>query len=92
MTRCFPAAQWSRSVQIASPVGTVLVIRSRIGPYRAIPTAAGFSHGVGVTVALLFPAIILLGLRSSVSRYVVDGSDLLVRRLFWSTRIPLSRL
>lgn len=88
MPRHFSAAPWPTALKATSALGTLLLAGLGYGADRAIPTPTGFTHVFGLGVALVFPAIAVVGLLFVVSGYDVDGGDLYVQRLLWSTRIP----
>lgn len=88
----FPAAPWPGRLKIASGLVTLLLAAAGVAAYRAAPVSAGFTHSFGLAVALVFPAILFASLLFVVSGFVLDGPDLLVTRLFWSTRFPLAGL
>ena len=88
----FPAAPWPRSLKVSSALGTVLLIGVGIASYRAIPVASGFTHGFGLTVSLILPALLLGSLFSTVTGYTVSATQLQVRRLLWTSRFPLAGL
>ncbi len=92
MKKHIPAAPWSRSLKIVSFFGTLLVIVIGITAYRTIPLPSGFTHAFGLAIVGVFPAILLFSLLFTVSGYDLEGSDLLVNRLLWSTRISLAEL
>jgi hypothetical protein len=89
MRRHFPVAPWPRTLKIISALGTALLVVIGIAAYRAIPAASGFTHSFGLAIALVFPAILVGSLMFMVTGYWVDGSSLVIERLFFSTRIPL---
>lgn len=92
MKQHFAAAPWPGRLKAVSVLVTLLLASAGVAAYRAAPVPAGFTHGFGLAVAFVFPAIILASLLFVVSGYVLDGHDLLIDRLLWSTRIPLSGL
>jgi len=92
MKRRFPVAPWPRSLKVVSTLATLLLFAAGAAAYRAIPVPTGFTHGFGLAVALVFPAILFVSALFIVSGYALDGTDLLVTRPFWSTRIPLAGL
>ena len=92
MKQHFAAAPWPGRLKAASALVTLLLAAAGVAAYRAAPAPAGFTHSFGLAVALVFPAIIFASLLFVVAGYVLDGEDLLVTRLFWSTRVPLSGL
>ena len=58
--------------------------------YRTIPVPAGFTHGFGLVLALVFPAIALFAFLFSVVGYDLVEGSLCIARPLWSTRIPLA--
>ncbi len=92
LPRHFPAAPWPTALKATSALGTLLLAGLGYGAYRAVPAPIGFTRMFGLGVALVFPAIAVAGLLFAVSGYDVDGGDLYVQRLPWSTRIPLEGL
>jgi hypothetical protein len=88
----FPAAPWPPSLRWISALGTLLSLAIAVAAYHAVPTPSGFTHHFGIGVALV-PILLLVGCLFSIVRgYTVEGTDLLVGRLFTSTRIPLAGL
>ena len=90
MKQHFAAAPWPGRLKIVSALVSLLLAAAGVAAWRAIPVPTGFTHGFGFAVALVFPAVLFFSLLFVVAGYVLDGPDLLVTRLFWSTRIPLS--
>lgn len=88
----FPAAPWPTALKVISALGTIVLAGAAYVAYRAIPTPTGFTHGFGLGIALLMPAIVAVSLLFVVRGYAVEGGDLCVERLFWSTRISLQGL
>ena len=92
MRHYFPVAPWSTGLKVTSAVGTVILVGVGIGAYRAIPVPTGFTHQFGLAVALILPALLVGSLLFMVTGYAVEGTELYVRRLLWSTRISLQGL
>ena len=92
MRHDFPVAPWPTGLKITSAVGTVLILGAGIGAYRAIPVPTGFTHQFGLAVAMILPALLVGSLLFMVTGYAVEGTELYVRRLLWSTRISLQGL
>jgi hypothetical protein len=88
----FSAAPWPRSLKLISALGTILILAVGVAAYLAIPTPSGFTHFFGLGVALLLPGILVYSILFAVTGYAVQGGDLYVERLFFSTRIPLAGL
>ncbi len=92
MTKHFPAARWPFGLKLVSSLGSLLILGIGMAAYRAIPVPTGFTHGFGLAIAFVPVAILFFSLLFVVTGYDLEGADLLVRRLFWSTRIPLAGL
>ncbi|HXZ47979.1 MAG TPA: PH domain-containing protein [Usitatibacter sp.] len=88
VTQRFAAAPWSLSIKAASTlaVAVLAAIWLSVTRYR-IPGAAA-----GALIAVLPPAIVAGALLFIVTGYELDGRTLVVRRLFWSTRVALDGL
>jgi hypothetical protein len=69
-----------------------LILGVGIGAYRAIPVPTGFTHHFGLAAAMILPALLVGSLFFMVTGYAVEGSELYVKRLLWSTRISLRSL
>lgn len=85
----FPAARWPLGLKLVSGLGTLALAGVGFSAYRDLPVHAGFTHEFGLAVACVPFAILLFSLLFVVTGYDLEGTDLLVNRLFWSTRIPL---
>ena len=78
------AAPWSKTVKIVSGLATLLIL--------------GVSYFVAGTlhaprIAVFLPVLLLIGSALFTIRgYEIAGRDLLVQRLFWTTRIELDGL
>jgi hypothetical protein len=88
----FSAAPWPKSLKLISTLGTILILAVGISAYLALPIPSGFAHLFGLGIALVLPSILGLSLLFMVTGYAVEGSDLYVKRLFFSTRIALGGL
>lgn len=91
-TRHFSAAPWPTGLKVSSALGTVLLVVVGIASYRAIPVPSGFTHDFGLAISMVLPVLVVFSFLSIVTGYVVTPDELLVQRLFWSTRIPLAGL
>lgn len=89
-TRHFSAAPWPTGLKVSSALGTVLLVVVGIASYRAIPVPSGFTHDFGLAISMVLPVLVVFSFLSIVTGYVVTPDELLVQRLFWSTRIPLA--
>lgn len=92
MRQHFAVAPWPTSLKVVSAFSAVVLIGLGIAAYQAIPTPTGFTHAFGLGVACIFPVILVVSLLFIVSGYALSGSDLLIIRPLWATRIPLSGL
>ena len=87
--RDFAAAAWPMSLKVVSALATMALLGAMVVAYRAIPAASGFTHRFGVGVALVPVAVLVGSALMLVKGYAVDATDLYIRRLLWSTRVPL---
>jgi hypothetical protein len=88
----FPAAPWSISLQLLTLFSLVVLGTVAFGAFVVVPTPSGFTHHVGVGVALI-PILVLIGSVFFVVRgYTVEAGELFVQRLVTATRIPLDGL
>jgi len=88
----FPAAPWPTALKLISFLGTGGLLGAGYAAYRAIPAPSGFTHGFGLGVALIFPAVVVFALLFMVTGYAVAQDALYVQRPLWSTRIALEGL
>ena len=86
--REFEAASWPVAVKVVSMLGVLLLCGITIGAIRAIPPY-GFAHRFGSGVACIPPALALGCLLFVVRSYTIQGGHLSIRRLLWTTNIPL---
>lgn len=86
--RVVKAASWPTSLKVVSALGSILICGVTIGAIRAIPPY-GFAHRFGSGVACIPPALLLGSLLFVVRSYYVEGGHLAIRRLFWTTTIPV---
>jgi hypothetical protein len=87
----FAAAPWPTALKVTSGVGTALLIGVWYGAGMDVPVR-GLAHWVGTLVTLLPPALLLGAALFVVQGYEVDAQALRVRRLLWSTLVPLAGL
>lgn len=92
MTSHFRSAAWSTSLKVVSLLGTIMLCGVSYAAYRSIPTSAGFTRQFGLTVALIPLIVLLASFLSIVRGYTVEFSELSVKRLLTTTRIPLMGL
>jgi hypothetical protein len=89
--RHFDAAPWPTSLKVTSTLGGLLLIGVGYGAWRAVPPS-GFAHTFGSAIACVMPVIALWSVLFVVLGYDVAPGRLYVRRLLWSTTIPLDAL
>lgn len=92
MKRYFDVAPWPATLTLVSLLGTVVLGGVGYAAWRAIPTPSGFTHGVGVGVALIPGAVVVGALLAMVRGYTLDQDQLQVQRLLTTTRLPLATL
>lgn len=92
MKRHFAVAPWPATLTLVSLLGTLVLGGVGYAAWRAIPVPDGFTHGVGMGVALVPGAVILGALLAMVRGYALDRDELQVRRLLTTTRLPLALL
>jgi len=84
-------APWSRPLWITSVASTFLCLA-----VASINFTAGLnrfpSASVGRWVGLSLVAVVLVSALFTIRSYSVDGDNLLIQRLFWTTRLPLTGL
>jgi hypothetical protein len=83
-TTCY-SAPWGRPLIVISVTAIVLCALASVLVFQR-------GHGVTAWAALLFPGIILGSLPFTIRGYAITDDAILVRRLFWKTRLPLSSL
>ena len=90
----FRAAPWPTALKATSFVATVVLAGVGFVLATKIPrgTAAPVAEAFGTVLAFVPPLIALGAALFVVTAYEVDGTELSVLRLLWSTRIPLSGL
>jgi hypothetical protein len=89
--RHFRPAPWPTSLKTSSVIGGALLAGVGYAAYRAVPPF-GFAHTFGSLVACVPPAIALLALFFVVLGYEIGPGVVRVRRLLWTTAIPLGAL
>ena len=90
--RHFPVAPWPRALKITSGLGMALLLGVGVAVYRAVPVPAGFTHYVGVGIALIPPASMALSLLFMVTGYAVSASSLVIQRPLWGTEFSINGL
>ncbi len=81
------AAPWSGGQKVVSVLVLALLAGVAVGVTPSVPQA-GMRWLIGVSVGL----VLLIGLFSRVRGYAVSREAILVRRLFWDTRLPVRGL
>lgn len=88
----FPAATWPPVLKLISALGTLLLLGIGFAAYLAIPVPNGWTHRVGLVVAMLPVLTLPFCIFYMVRGYAVDQDSLYIKRLITSTRIPLQGL
>ncbi|HEX7254130.1 MAG TPA: PH domain-containing protein [Thermoanaerobaculia bacterium] len=81
-------------MKITSALSTLILLGASYFLARAVPrgTRVPFAETFGAGITVLPVAVALISLLFIVSGYELGPEGLLVRRLFWSTRISLSEI
>lgn len=87
----FVSARWSFALKFSSVIGSLLLAVAALLAARDVPLS-GFAHWLGTAVVSLPGVIAATSLLFVVRGYDVDRSTLRVRRLLWSTIVPLHSL
>jgi len=92
--KSFASASWPTSLKISSFLGSALLVAVSVAAAKAIPRGTGvpFAGAVGSIVAFVPPVIVLFASLFIVRSYEVESGSLHIRRLLWSTPIPLTGL
>jgi len=92
--RRFEAAPWTTALKIVSALGSVVLAGVAYALFRAIPhgTRVPFAETFGKIILVVPPATLFFALLFVVSGYELDATALHIRRLLWSTTIPLEGL
>jgi len=90
----FPAASWSKLLWGATIFTCVLLGGVGYAAWRAIPHVPSKPAAalIGTLVAVTPPAVALLAVLFVVRWFALEGRALVVRRLFWSTVVPLEEV
>ena len=88
----FRAAPWPTYLKAISLVATVVLVGMGYVLLAKIPhgTRVPFAETFGTVMAFVPPLIALVAALFVVVAYDVDGTELGVQRLLWSTRVPLT--
>ena len=90
----FDAAPWATSLKVVSTFGTLVIAGAGVALLRSVPreTRVPFAETFGTLLSAV-PLLILLGaLLFVVKGYELEAGVLRVRRLLWSTPVPLDGL
>ena len=92
--RQFSAAPWATSLKATSFAGSAILIAVGYALAYAVPhgTRAPYAESFGMLIAWIPPLVGAAALLFVVRGYELAPGELRVRRLLWSTRIPLARL
>jgi len=87
----FDAAPWPAALKVTSVLATTILVGASYILARAFPrgTRVPFAEAFGAGITALPLAIALISLLFVVSGYELGPEELLVQRLFWSTRVSL---
>jgi PH (Pleckstrin Homology) domain-containing protein len=88
----FDAAPWPAGLKVTSALSILILAGASYILFRAFPrgTHVPFAEAFGTGITVLPVAIALISLLFVVSGYELGPEELLVQRLFWSTRVSLS--
>ena len=88
----FDAAPWPAGLKITSALATAILVGASYILARAMPrgTRVPFAEAFTTGITVIPVAIALISLLFVVSGYELGPEELLVQRLFWSTRVSLS--
>ena len=82
-------APWGRALIVISSLLVVLSVANVVG----LPLLmANVPRGVGIFAQWALPAIVLCCLPFMIRGYVITGDAILIRRLFWTTRLDRADL
>ena len=82
-------APWGKALILVSSLLVVLSIASLVGLPMVLTAAP---HGMASLVPWLLPVIVLCCLPFMIRAYVITEDAILIRRLFWTTRLDRSGL
>lgn len=90
--RQFSAAPWATSLKATSFAGSAILIAVGYALAYAVPhgTRAPYAESFGMLIAWIPPLVGALALLFVVRGYELAPGELRVRRLLWSTRVPLA--
>jgi hypothetical protein len=84
-------APWSRSLVLVSALSLGILVLVGFAVGSSVPD--GLAGGVPHTIAVAIPLAVLVGSALfTVRGYTLEPRQLLVQRLLWSTRVPLTGL
>jgi hypothetical protein len=90
----FDAAPWPNALKVSSFLASVILVGAGVVVAKVIPhgTRVPFAETFGTLVAFVPPAIALFAVLFIVAGYELEPGRLRIRRLLWSTWIPLAGL
>jgi len=92
--RRFASAPWPTFLKVSSFLASALLLGVGLAAAKAIPqgTRVPFAEAFGTLVAFVPPAIAAFAALFIVTGYDLEPGRLSIRRLLWSTRVPLKGL
>ena len=92
--RRFASAPWPTFLKVSSCLASVLLLGVGVAAARAIPqgTQVPYAEAFGALVAFVPPAIAVFAALFIVTGYDLEPGRLRIRRLLWSTPVPLKGL
>ena len=90
----FASARWPNFLKASSFLGSAALVGVGVAAVKAIPrgTRVPYAEAFGSLVAWVPPAIALFAVLFIVAGYELESGQLRIRRLAWSTQIPLTGL
>jgi hypothetical protein len=90
----FASAPWPTFLKVSSFLGSAVLVGVGVAAAKAIPhgTRVPYAEAFGTVVAFVPPAIALFAVLLIVAGYELERGQLRIRRLLWSTQIPLTGL
>jgi len=90
----FASARWPTFLKVSSFLGSTALVGVGVAAVKAIPhgTRVPYAEAFGSLVAFVPPAIALFAVLFIVAGYELEPGQLRIRRLVWSTQIPLTGL
>lgn len=90
----FDAAPWSKLLWVATIFSTAILLAVGYAAWRVVPRGMGkpAAELVGTIVAWTSPLVALIAVLFVVRGFALEGRNLVVQRLLWSTVLPLDDL